>query len=108
VERDIRVLLHIEEIFTLQFIVFHPVSCLDSVRLNLDIQHPRRCIRRLKGQRGIPLIELIFNSNGCFDVELNRLSTGVTLKAGTPSVLWARPTDGTKTEAMTQTQSIAL
>ena len=107
-ERNIGVLFHIEEILAFQFVVFHPASGIDSVRLNLDIQHPRRCIRRLKGQRGIPLIELLFNSNGCFDVELNRLSTGVTLKAGTPSVLWARPTDGTKTEAMTQTQSIAL
>ena len=40
-ERDLRIMLDVEEILAFQLVILHAASGIDAGRLNLDIQNPR-------------------------------------------------------------------
>src|SRR5271157_5592793 len=62
-ERDVRVILDVEEIFALQLAILHAASGVDAGRLSLDVQNACRDVRRCKRQGGVPLIKFTGDSD---------------------------------------------
>src|SRR5271170_2349814 len=71
VERNVWIIFGVEEVFALQFVVFHAASGIHGIRVNLDVQHAGRGVRGRKGQRGFPLTELTVDSNRSLYEKLN-------------------------------------
>src|SRR5580698_4351960 len=71
-ERDVRIVLDVEEVFALQLAVLHAASGIDAGSLSLDIQNTRRDIRRGELHRGIPLVKFTGYSDRGFDIESDR------------------------------------
>jgi len=89
VKRNGRILLHIEEVFALQFSVLHATPRIHTVGLDLDIKNSCGHIWRREGERGVPLVELSFDSHRRFHIEGNYAFHRGNLEDGeTPSAAW--------------------
>src|SRR5580700_6678966 len=71
-ERDVRIVLDVEEVFALQLAVLHAASGIDAGRLSLNVQNARRDICRGERHRGIPLVKFTGDSDRGFNIESDR------------------------------------
>src|SRR5271170_1964840 len=70
-ERDVRIVLDVEEVFALQLAILHAASGIDAGRINLNIQNTSIDIRGRKLKSGIPLVEFSNYRNRGLHIEVN-------------------------------------
>ena len=70
-ERDRRIVLHVEKLFALELAILHAASGIDGVGLDLDVEDTGSDVGSCEGEGGVPLVELACELDRCFHVELD-------------------------------------
>jgi hypothetical protein len=81
---------YIEEIFTLQLVVFHMASRADAIGLSLDVYRGAPYISRRKRNDGIPLLKDAFDRRGGIDAKLDRAFLGCNFVGWNLCTTWLR------------------